>query len=61
MAEVAKTTDEEQSALDERVSRLLKAHNGDALAVIETLLMVADARAARISFGLVRGRLPDQL
>lgn len=37
---------------------LLAAHNGDALAVIETLLLVVDARAERVSFGFVRGCLP---
>jgi hypothetical protein len=61
MAEAAKIIDEDQDALDERVANLLAAHNGDMLAVIETLLLAADSRAARISFGFVRGRLPDEL
>lgn len=61
MADAAKTIDDEQTALDKRVASLLVAHNGDALAVIETLLLATDSRAARISFGFVRGRLPDEL
>jgi hypothetical protein len=61
MAEAAKTPDEEQDTLDARVANLLAAHNGDMLAVIETLLLAADSRAARISFGFVRGRLPDEI
>lgn len=58
MAETGKILGEDQNALDERVASLLAAHRGDAIAVIETLLLVADSRAARTSFGFVRGRLP---
>ncbi|WP_018183964.1 hypothetical protein [Kaistia granuli] len=60
MGQAAKTVHDEQRTLDERVDSLLAAHNGDALAVIETLLMAADSRAERMSYGFVRGRLPDQ-
>jgi len=60
MGRAAEIIDAEQHALDERVDSLLAAHNGDARAVIETLLLTADSRAARISFGYVRGRLPDE-
>lgn len=49
-----------QDALDQRVQNLVAAHNGNPLAAIETLLLAVDARAERISFGYVRGRLPDQ-
>jgi hypothetical protein len=59
MMELADTpVDDEQDALDRRVATLLAAHNGDARATIETLLLAADSRAARVSFGFVRGRLP---
>lgn len=58
MGRAAETFDAEQAALDERVESLLAAHNGDARAVIETLLLTADSRAARASFGFVRGQLP---
>ncbi|MCX5518014.1 hypothetical protein OSH10_06165 [Kaistia defluvii] len=58
MAEAAYPIDPAQSALDQRVDSLMAAHQGDARAVIETLLLAIDARAARISFGFVRGRLP---
>lgn len=58
MTEPAEWIDPAQSALDQRVDSLLAAHQGDALAVIETLLMAIDARTDRISFGFVRGRLP---
>lgn len=61
MTEAAKTIEDEQGALDERVNSLLAAHNGDLRAVVETLLLAADSRARRISFGFVRGRLPDTL
>ncbi|MCX5569578.1 MULTISPECIES: hypothetical protein [Kaistia] len=57
MGPAAEIVDAEQHALDERVDRLLAAHNGDARAVIETLLLTADSRATRISFGYVRRRL----
>jgi hypothetical protein len=60
MAEAEQTNDDEQHALDQRVESLLAAHNGDLRAVVETLLLAADSRAARVSFGYVRGRLPDQ-
>lgn len=59
MGRPEKTIDE-QNTLTERVDSLLAAHNGDARATIETLLLAADNRAARISFGYVRGRLPDE-
>jgi hypothetical protein len=54
MAEPAVEIDSAQSALDEsvldqRVESLITAHQGDARAVIETLLM---------AIGFVRGRLP---
>jgi len=58
MAEPVHPIDPAQSALDQRVDNLLAAHQGDAHAVIETLLLAIDARTARISFGFVRGRLP---
>lgn len=58
MGHAEKIIDEEQDALDKRVDNLLDAHNGDARAAIETLLLTADSRAARISLGYVRGRLP---
>ena len=58
MAESAHPIDPAQSALDQRVDSLLAAHQDDARAVIETLLLAIDARASRISFGFVRGRLP---
>ena len=58
MGEPAEHVDEVQSALDQRVQSLLSAHNGDPLAVIETLLLAVDARAERVSFGFVRGCLP---
>lgn len=58
MAKPAEQTDSAQDALDQRVDSLMAAHQGDARAVIETLLMAIDARAERISFGFVRGRLP---
>ncbi|WP_201402316.1 hypothetical protein [Kaistia sp. 32K] len=61
MAEPAEKIDPDRSAeseLDQRVDNLITAHQGDARAVIETLLMAIDARAERISFGFVRGRLP---
>lgn len=53
-------SNEAQIALDERVDSLLAAHNGDARAALETLLMAVDIRASRVSYGFVRGRLPDQ-
>jgi replication-associated recombination protein RarA len=52
--------DEAQVALDERINNLLAAHNGDARAALETLLLAVDIRASRISYGFVRGTLPDQ-
>lgn len=58
MAEAAHPIDPAQSVLDQRVDNLMAAHQGDARAVIETLLLAIDARAARISFGFVRGQLP---
>lgn len=58
MGEPAEHLDEVKSTLDQRVESLLAAHNGDALAVIETLLLAVDARAERVSFGFVRGFLP---
>ena len=58
MAEPEGHLDEAQSTLDQRVDSLLAAHNGDPLAVIETLLLAVDARADRVSFGFVRGCLP---
>jgi len=54
----AENVDLVQEALDERVRSLLASHNGDPLAVIETLLLAVDARAERVSFGFVRGCLP---
>lgn len=59
MAQAAHPIDPAQSALDQRIDNLMAAHQDDARAVIETLLMTIDARTARISFGFVRGRLPD--
>ncbi|MCX5580233.1 hypothetical protein [Kaistia terrae] len=53
-------SDETQIALDERVDSLLAAHNGNARAALETLLLAVDIRASRVSYGFVRGRLPDQ-
>jgi hypothetical protein len=61
MGQAAISNDDEQHALDQRVESLLAAHSGDARAVIEVLLMAADQRAERISFGYVRGRLPTCL
>ncbi|MET4634946.1 hypothetical protein [Kaistia defluvii] len=58
MGEPVESVDVVQSALDHRVQSLLDAHNGDALAVIETLLLAVDSREERVSFGFVRGRLP---
>lgn len=58
MADPAETFDEVQIALDQRVESLLAAHEGDARAVIETLLLAIDARTERVSFGFVRGCLP---
>lgn len=58
MGRAAEIIDAEQAALDKRVGSLLAAHNGDARAVIETLLLASDSRVERISFGYVRGRLP---
>jgi len=58
MGRAAEIMDAEQQALDKRVDSLLAAHNGDARATIETLLLTADNRATRTSFGYVRGRLP---
>jgi len=52
-------SDETQLALDERVDSLLAAHDGDARAALETLLLAVDIRTSRISFGFVRGTLPD--
>lgn len=59
MAQAVHPIDPAQSALDHRVDNLMAAHQGDARAVIETLLMAIDARTARISFGFVRGRLSE--
>jgi hypothetical protein len=59
MAEAAKRNDSGEAALEARVESLVAAHQGDARAVIETLLLAIDARTARISFGFVRGRLPE--
>lgn len=59
MVQAAYPIDPAQSALDQRVDSLLAAHQDDARAVIETLLMAIDARTARISFGFVRGRLSE--
>ncbi|MBZ9934873.1 hypothetical protein LB518_01085 [Mesorhizobium sp. BR1-1-16] len=50
--------DPEQTALDERIDDIIAMHNGDWRAALETLLIVADARAETISFGYVRGRAP---
>ncbi|HEV7284473.1 MAG TPA: hypothetical protein VGN75_06420 [Kaistia sp.] len=58
MGDPAENGDLVQVALDERVNSLLASHNGDPLAVIETLLLAVDARAERVSFGFVRGCLP---
>jgi hypothetical protein len=60
MAEAVKSVDDEQQALDKRVESLLAAHNGDLRAVVETLLLAADSRAARASIGYDCGRLPAQ-
>ncbi|BCP55824.1 hypothetical protein K32_44410 [Kaistia sp. 32K] len=60
MGRSAEAFEEEQRALDARVESLLAAHRGDPRAVIEMLLLAADSRAERISYGYVRGRLPDQ-
>lgn len=59
MAEAAKRIDSPEQALEARVESLVAAHQGDARAVIETLLLAIDARTARISFGFVRGRLQE--
>jgi hypothetical protein len=59
MAQAAERIDSTEAALEARVDSLVAAHQGDARAVIETLLLAIDARTARISFGFVRGRLPD--
>lgn len=59
MAETAEWIDGAEAALQARVESLVTAHQGDARAVIETLLLAIDARTARISFGFVRGRLQD--
>ncbi|WP_029074433.1 hypothetical protein [Kaistia adipata] len=59
MAETAERIDSAEAALQARVESLVTAHQGDARAVIETLLLAIDARTARISFGFVRGRLGD--
>jgi hypothetical protein len=58
MAEPAKRIDSGEAALQARVESLVTAHQGDAHAVIETLLLAIDARTSRISFGFVRGHLP---
>jgi len=58
MGDPAENVDLVQEALDERVKSLLASHNGDPLAVIETLLLAVDARVERVSFGFVRGCLP---
>ncbi|HWJ71975.1 MAG TPA: hypothetical protein VNX29_02300 [Kaistia sp.] len=50
--------DHEQTALDERIDDIIAMHDGDWRAALETLLIVADARAETISFGYVRGRAP---
>lgn len=54
-------SDEAPLPLDERVERLLAAHNWDARVALGTLLLEVDIRSARISYGFVRGRLPDLL
>jgi hypothetical protein len=58
MAETAERLDRPGQALEARVASLVAAHQGDAHAVIETLLLAIDARTARISYGFVRGSLP---
>ncbi len=50
--------DSEQEALDERIDDIIAMHDGDWRAALETLLLVADARAETISYGYVRGRAP---
>ncbi len=50
--------DSEQEALDERIDDIIAMHDGDWRAALETLLLVADARAETISYGYVRGRPP---
>jgi len=57
MGDPAENGDLVQVALDERVNSLLVSHNGDPLAVIETLLLAVDAGAVRVPFGFVRGCL----
>jgi hypothetical protein len=59
MAKAAERIDSAEQALEARVESLVAAHQGDARAVIETLLLAIDARTARISYGFVRGSLPD--
>ncbi|SHE69722.1 hypothetical protein SAMN02745157_0735 [Kaistia soli DSM 19436] len=54
----ANTVDHDQAALDERIDDIIAMHDGDWRAALETLLIVADARAETISFGYVRGRAP---
>ena len=48
----------EQEALDERIDDIIAMHDGNWRAALETLLLVADARAETISYGYVRGRAP---
>jgi hypothetical protein len=59
MAETMERLDRPEQILEARVTSLVAAHQGDAYAVIETLLLAIDARTARISYGFVRGCLPD--
>ena len=48
----------EQEALDERIDDIIAMHDGNWRSALETLLLVADARAETISYGYVRGRPP---
>jgi hypothetical protein len=59
MAQAAERIGSTEAALEARVDSLVAAHQGDARAVIETLLLAIDARTARISFGFVRGHVPE--
>ncbi len=61
MGALIKADDTEQQALDERIDDIIAMHDGDWRAALETLLIVADARAETISFGYVRGRPPGHL
>ncbi|SHF09609.1 hypothetical protein SAMN02745157_1628 [Kaistia soli DSM 19436] len=56
MGAAAEQSDDVEDGLQRRVDDLVAAHGGDPRAVIETLLLVNDARAAATSYGYVRGR-----